>query len=334
MTSRNIVICCDGTGNEYGTKNTNVVEIFKMLKLENPVDQVAFYDPGVGTMGDPSLHTGLGKTINKGLGLAFGRGMTRIIHDAYRYAMNSYRDGDRLFLFGFSRGAYTVRALAGMVHKIGLLKKGSENLIPYATRLYKEHPENPEQWRVVNGFKKTFSKKCQIHFLGVWDTVKSVGLCRRSVTLDYTLNNPGLLHGRHAVSLDERRSHYQTNLWGYKNGSDFQEVWFPGVHSDVGGSYEACGLAQISLKWMARAAEQYGLLLDKAKMEKIQPDPLGLIHNPLKPYWWALGWKRREVRHLNAEPDAGTWIHSSVKARMEAVNSYKPSIPQDSIFVD
>jgi len=336
MTSRNIIICCDGTGNEYGTRNTNVVEVFKMLDLTDPSTQIAFYDPGVGTMGDPRLYTGLGKTVNKGLGLTFGRGMTRNIYDAYRYIMNSYRKGDHLFLFGFSRGAYTVRALAGMIHKMGLLKKGSENLIPYATRLYKKHPQNPEDWRVVNGFKKTFSQPCPIHFLGVWDTVKSVGLMRRRVTLDYTLKNPSILHGRHAVSLDERRSQYRTNLWGYPNGDAFKEIWFPGVHSDVGGSYTERGLSDISLKWMLEAACRHGLLIDSARFRDIKPDPLAPMHNPLKPYWWVLGWSRRLVRTLNQSPESPkkVWIHPSVKIRMEEISSYKPDLPEHSIFME
>lgn len=334
MAPRNLVICCDGTGNEYGTRNTNVVELFKMLALDEPDRQIAFYDPGVGTMGDPSLNTGFGKSLNKGLGLAFGRGMTRNIHDAYRYIMNSFHSGDRIFMFGFSRGAYTVRALAGMIHKMGLLKKGSENLIPYAIALYKKHPETREDWRVVNGFKRTFSREVPIHFLGIWDTVKSVGWLRRRVVLDFTVNNKSVLHGRHAVSLDERRRQYQTNLWGYPNGEDFQEVWFPGVHSDVGGSYKENGLSQISLKWMVEAAQKKGLIVDEQKHDAIQGDPLGHLHNPLKPYWWMLGWKKRAIRRLEENADETVWIHRSVQARMNADPNYRPMLPSDCVFVD
>ena len=332
--SRNIVVCCDGTGNEYGKKNTNVVEVYKTLDLEYPEKQIAYYDPGVGTMGDPALSTGVGKTVNKGLGLAFGRGMTRNMEDAYRYIMNSYRKGDRLFLFGFSRGAYTARALAGMIHKMGLLKKGSENLIPYALKLYKKHPETPDEWRIVNGFKKTFARPCKVHFMGVWDTVKSVGWFRRRVTLDFTMNNPSIRYGRHAVAIDEKRSQYRTNLWGSKNRSDFREVWFAGVHSDVGGSYEENGLSNVSLKWMLDAARSYGMIIDEDKLAAIIPDPMGKMHNPLTPFWWLLGWAKRKVRTMCREEGAMVWVHSSVKVRQEGDPKYKPAIPDDAVFVE
>ena len=124
---KNIVICCDGTGKEYGRNNSNVVKLYQRLVRDS--DQVTFYDPGVGTFSFPGRN--LGRQSGIVLGSAFGAGMQINIEDAYRYLMDRYRTGDRVFLFGFSRGAFTVRALAGMPHKCGLLQRGSINLVPH-----------------------------------------------------------------------------------------------------------------------------------------------------------------------------------------------------------
>ena len=120
--ANNIVICCDGTGNEFSDQNSNVVKLYSTLAIDK--NQRGYYLPGVGTMGDPNTRTRIGKKWSVLTGLAFGNGILRNIGDAYRYLMNTYRDGDRVFLFGFSRGAYTVRALAGVLHMYGLLSPG------------------------------------------------------------------------------------------------------------------------------------------------------------------------------------------------------------------
>ena len=334
---RNLVICCDGTGNEFGTHNTNVVEVFSALDKTDRTRQIAYYNPGVGTMSAPGLQTPLAKLVSKGLGLAFGRGMTRNIEDAYIYLMNNYQPGDQIFIFGFSRGAYTVRALTGMLHKMGLLEKGSDNLVPYAVRLYRKHPKTDEEWKIVRGFAKNFGRECKPHFIGVWDTVKSVGWFRRRVTLDFTFKNPDMKHGRHAVSIDEKRTQYRTNLWGHLNSDDVQEVWFSGVHSDVGGSYAERGLSDITLKWMLEAARHYGLLIEQAALDALHPDPMGKLHNPLWPFWWLLGWKQRIIRKLQfpaSQPPAEVWIHESVQQRMQGSGgSYRPNIPPNARFV-
>ena len=115
---KNIVVCCDGTGNEYGRHNTNVVKLYEAIVRD--ASQIAFYDPGVGTFS--VLGRRLGRPVGIILGKAFGYGLRQNIEDAYRYLMDRYDPGDRLFLFGFSRGAYTARALAGMLYRCGLLQ--------------------------------------------------------------------------------------------------------------------------------------------------------------------------------------------------------------------
>src|ERR1700758_2914741 len=135
MMAKNIVICCDGTGNEFGTHNSNVVKLYATLIVDGR-RQVGYYHPGVGTMGAPTAPNRLSRAWSTVMGLAFGAGFLTNVEDAYRYLMNVFEDGDQVYLFGFSRGAYTVRALAGVLHMYGLLCPGNEGLIPYITQMF------------------------------------------------------------------------------------------------------------------------------------------------------------------------------------------------------
>ena len=177
--AKNIVICCDGTGNEFGDHNSNVVKLYSALIIDGK-RQVGYYHPGVGTMGAPTAHNKISEAWSVVMGLAFGAGLLANVGDAYRYLMNVYEDGDRVYLFGFSRGAYTVRALGGVIHMFGLLCPGNNGLIPYIIRLYARRTRNAagmkNTFEVADGFKFTFCRDCPLHFVGVWDTVSSVGL--------------------------------------------------------------------------------------------------------------------------------------------------------------
>ena len=171
-------------------------------------------------------------------GLAFGYGLTQAISDCYSFLMDTFEPGDRdVLLFGFSRGAYTVRALSGMLHMFGLLRPKDYNQIGYATEMLKTKQDDAS-FQVAAQFKATFSRECKPHFVGVWDTVSSVGWAWDPLHLPYTARNPDLRIGRHAVSIDERRSFFRQNLWSQPlPGQDIKQVWFAGVHSDVGGGY-------------------------------------------------------------------------------------------------
>lgn len=364
MDGKNIIICCDGTGNEYRAgNNTNVVRLFRVLKKDNKKKQIAFYDPGVGTMAAPGVQLPLAKLITKLLGLAFGYGFSKNVSDVYQFLMEFYEPGDKIFVFGFSRGAYTARAIAGFIKMIGLLEKGSENLIPYAFKLYKDRKrikpkwakgvltpvayllyffwKKEPDWRAAAGFKKMFSRKnVNVHFLGVWDTVKSIGWLRRRIVLPYTFFNNHIEYGRHAVSIDEKRSQYRPNLWGYKNSEKFREVWFAGVHSDIGGSYPERGLSDITLDWMISELKFLtNIEFDNKELSKIPPpNPLGKLHNPLLPIWWILGWWKRTIHKLASRKSK--WqekqypmIYNFVKIRMEKDKSYKPDIPENAEYV-
>src|SRR6266852_3601758 len=179
--AKNIVICCDGTGNEFGESKSNVVNLYKLLVHDD--SQVAYYHPGVGTMGARSALTGITRWWTKVIGLAFGYGISDNIADAYQFLMRTFEPDDKVYVFGFSRGAYTARALCGMLHIIGLLREDNEGLIPFAIRMIKNRKID---FSVAGEFKKAFSQECKPHFTGVWDTVSSLGWVYNAVRFPFT----------------------------------------------------------------------------------------------------------------------------------------------------
>lgn len=314
---KNIVICCDGTGNEYCKKKTNVAKLFDIV--ENRGDrQVAYYDPGVGTLGSTYAITWFGKKLSWLFGLAFAFGLPENIEDAYSFLMDNYEDGDRIYLFGFSRGAYTVRALGGMIMKCGLLHKEHKNLIPYATKLYRNRKKKRNSETVV-GFRNAFShKRCIPYFIGVWDTVKSVGVRNKIRFADSKLAEE-IPFGYHALSIDEKRFKFRPVLWESSNtrAQTIEQVWFPGVHCDVGGSYDRDGLSDTALKWMAKKARAQGLIVDTELLDKIIPNCGQKPNKSFKWFWLILGFYRRKIK-------AGDLVHSAAMKRMDKVKGYRP----------
>ena len=320
---KNIVICCDGTGNEFNPQsNSNVVKLCSTLVINQ--DQVSYYHPGVGTMGAPTASTWREKQWTRIKGLAFGAGFFEEVGRAYRYLMYNYNDypvdgqtvHDHVYLFGFSRGAYTARALASLLKMFGLLHPGNEEQIPYVLRMF-ERRHKKENHRALldeaKQFQEVFSRPCLIHFAGLWDTVSSVGWVTEPVKLPYTARNPIIANVRHAQSIDERRISFRQNSFRplmkgdeVDDGThspitqDFKQVWFAGVHSDVGGSYapDKSGLSQIALGWMLVEAESRGLLLDPDKVRRVlcysppdspcAPNPVADLNISLCGAWWIL----------------------------------------------
>jgi uncharacterized protein (DUF2235 family) len=302
--SKNIVICCDGTDNQFSGQQTNVIRLYKCAKYI-PIQQVTYYDPGVGTMPAPGLYTKLAKRISVLLGLVTGFGFMQNLEDAYRFLMQNYEEGDRVYLFGFSRGAFTVRALAGMLYAVGLLRPGTDNLIPYARRYWRKcYTKNGLE--VANDFKNTLSRECKPHFVGVWDTVASIGWFNYFKVFPHTRHNPDIAIFRHAVSIDERRCCFRQNLADPDITNPKQSVmnvWFSGVHSDIGGGYPEAesGLSKITFQWITEEAHNAGLIVDDAifKMEVGQipmpdgtmltsPNPEAMLHKSLHGLWWLL----------------------------------------------
>lgn len=288
---RTLVLCFDGTGDQFDADNSNIVELFAMLKKDDREQQLCYYQAGIGTYTNPEIATPMMAKISKTLDEAIAWNLNAHVMDGYEFLMQNYKAGDRICIFGFSRGAYTARALAGMIHKVGLLPACNHQQIPFAYKMFTSVDELG--WKQSNAFKKTFSVDVKIEFIGVWDTVNSVGLIPRR--LPFTTSNTIVRTFRHAVALDERRSKFKANHWNRPTEKEaalgipgqkpkdsrpkpvkkhtlramerqfsehddiptnIEEVWFAGCHCDVGGGSVANGtphtLARIPLRWMIR----------------------------------------------------------------------------------
>jgi uncharacterized protein (DUF2235 family) len=311
--SKNIIICTDGTGNEFSDKNaTNVVETYLIAtKSEN---QLVYYDPGVGTGG---FHYDEGKgVLTAGFDKATGAGVHENTKQAYRFLMEVYEPGDDVYLFGFSRGAFTARSLTGMLYEVGLLEKHNENQLEYASKYYLDK----EFKQFAPYFKEKFSQHCPVHFVGVWDTVVSTVLVEGEGFADARIS-PEVTYGYHAVSIDERRKDFPVTLWDPGSvgaNQTVEQVWFSGVHSDVGGWYEERDLSSIALIWMLEHAEDAGLSLDSTELEKrrMQRKALGKINNSYTGFWKFRGSRTRII------PEDSR-IHASALQRSDELAGYE-----------
>lgn len=312
---KSIVICCDGTANEFAVHNTNVVKLYSTLVHDRP-GQCTYYHPGIGTMEPPGALSPLRRRVTRVLGLALGAYLENDIRDAYVFLMQNYQVGDKVFFFGFSRGAYTVRAVGSLLRMYGLLRLGNEALVPYAIRmmmaitkarrnqagLHRYQQWITEYFELAARFKATLARPCTPFFVGIWDTVSSVGWIDNPLKLPYSADNGDIAIGRHAIALDERRAFFRTNLWRPGNDPkethgpvDLLQVWFPGVHCDVGGGFPEAesGLSKLALEWMLDEAEPHGLLVDSQKRQavlggappNVGPDPRAIMHESLTGFW-------------------------------------------------
>ncbi|MEE9452208.1 MAG: DUF2235 domain-containing protein [Gammaproteobacteria bacterium] len=241
---KNIIICFEGTGNRFNGHATNVVHTVARVVKEG---QAVCYDPGVGTFSlFNKARLSKKNSISAWLGRIFGYGLEHNIFEAYKFLMRKYSPEDKLFIMGFSRGAYTARALAGVLHKCGLLEDLCYNLIPTIADVYFQ-PNNDD---LAQRFKQTFSKPCKAHFIGVWDTVKSLGYFFGR-HFPNTRLNVDTSYGYHAISIDENREKFQACLWDEVNKASHQvieQIWFPDVHANIGGGYADHGLSDIALQ--------------------------------------------------------------------------------------
>jgi uncharacterized protein (DUF2235 family) len=342
--SKRIVVLSDGTGNELKAEGiSNVVRLADLLTKDNPEGQVVFYDPGVGTLGSQGSLTGVGRGVTKVLGLGFGYGLRTNVAEGYRFVMDEYEEGDEIFLLGFSRGAYTSRAIAGLINHVGLLPSGSWNLIPYAMKLFwhsmkrdgeKVSPVSDAEWDVAEDFSQIFGRpdfprkrENGIRYVGVWDTVNATGSLTRTVVLPYTDSLQCVQTVRHAVSIDEKRKPYEPQLLELdgKNAQrcadgDMKEVWFAGVHSDIGGDRV---LSDITLQWIVDGAIEAGLDVDDYRYDAYGRLDVSAALADLGEnegvFWEILGRKDREIHPKNAR------IHESVILRMGQRADYRPA---------
>lgn len=282
---KRLVVCCDGTWNDTDNQSTdtNVFRIAKAIHGSQQTGgtlQIVLYLRGVGTSGLKA------ETWLEG---ATGFGVDDNIRSAYMFLAQNYLPGDQIFLFGFSRGAYTARSLVGFLSACGILKRQELGHLPDAWAYYRSDPPHRPQ-----DFCARYHTDCHtdamIDFLGVWDTVGALGIpvdiLAAANEKKFAFHDTGpcklLKHGCHALAIDEHRHNFVPTLWtgAAPAGVKIDQVWFAGAHADVGGGYATRALADIPLVWMAGKAEADGLALDWSCLpDKNRLDPLAAIHD-------------------------------------------------------
>ncbi|KAF8756833.1 hypothetical protein RHS01_04096 [Rhizoctonia solani] len=216
LPGRSLVLCFDGTGDQYDHDNSNIVRFVQLLKKDDKKRQMVYYQTGIGTGVGPQPSGVFTSKLSQTLDTMIASGLGDHVRGGYEFLMQNYNEGDRISIFGFSRGAYTARALAGMLHKVGLLPAYNHEQVAFAYKMFKRDDE--EGWKMSNGFKRAFCIDVKIDFVGVFDTVNSVGIIPRE--LPFAKSNYLIRVFRHAVALDEHRAKFQPNLWGRSTESE------------------------------------------------------------------------------------------------------------------
>ncbi|KAF8630027.1 hypothetical protein AX15_003142 [Amanita polypyramis BW_CC] len=309
---RVMVVCFDGTGNKFG-ENSNVVRFFRALRKDKRKEQIVYYQPGIGTYNKRAFITQTMNTVSTALDSAIALHLDDHVKDGYKYIIQNYHPGDKICLFGFSRGAHTARVVAGMLYKVGILPKENIQQVDFAFSIYSI--TGLQGYKLSQEFKKTFASSVDIEFVGVWDTVSSVGIVPQSHP--YTSINYAVKVFRHALALDERRVRFRPNVWSEltpereqeldvdlpdpdpidnsdrnnwrynppnRDHADVKEVWFAGCHADVGGGSHSTrrnqSLSYIPLRWMIKECilAGTGILFDMEYLkESLDFDFQGLL---------------------------------------------------------
>ena len=329
MNRKRLVVCCDGTWNDAdaGGEFTNVVRIARAIRpndarTASEIPQIVYYHPGVGTGGDAVEHV---------VGGAIGLGLSRNVRDAYSFLADNYCDGDEVLLFGFSRGAYTARSVAGLIGWAGLLQKAEMDdfaLLWEGYRL-KDKPGYPDRRQAFPQRAAVVPIKC----VGVWDTVGALGipghlgdLFTQFYQFHDTKLGPHVENAFHALAIDEHREDFVPTLWqrlpDAPAGQKLVQVWFAGAHSNVGGGYVEHGLSDVALAWMAG---QVAPLLDldrdylASRQDRRDGWGLGKIYDSAAGLF---GLRQKVNRPLLQ--GASEQLHASVKVRLDA-GGYAPA---------
>jgi uncharacterized protein (DUF2235 family) len=342
MPVKRLIICFDGTWNAADSEKaeTNVARLARSVRAnsgDDGVQQLVLYLRGVGTSGT---------LLQKLIAGATGDGVEDIIRSAYMFLAQNYVparmeggrliEPDEIFLFGFSRGAFSARSLAGFISSCGLLKRQRLGDLASAWEYYREVKNRSPQ-----DFMATCNTDCHsnvsVTFLGVWDTVGALGIpvgmlgeLSAEVHAFHNTEPSGIVkHAAHALAIDEKRDEFVPTLWTGKApaGSVIEQVWFAGCHSDVGGGYKDRGLADIPLAWMAKRAELNGLKLDWNG--GLLPDPAVL--DPLAPMHDSrAGWSSKDrltptIRRV-LEKDAKVSLFERLYAPRDSDGNILPTI--------
>jgi uncharacterized protein (DUF2235 family) len=352
---KRLAVFCDGTWNraDHVDKDgvaapTNVVKLFNAVAPTdaNGVEQLPHYEEGVGT----------GK-LDHWIGGGLGVGLSSHVVKSYEWLIAKYQPGDELWFFGFSRGAFTARSLAGLVRNSGILRPENKDKVKQAYRLYRDPRKKSEPSEIAaRTFRKenAWSEETEITFVGVWDTVGALGIPIGSGRIpllsklwafhDTTLSSH-VHNAYHAIAIDELRKPFKPTLWVKKDdepevapNQNVEQVWFSGVHSDVGGGYSDSSLSEITLWWMATKARSCGLALKPDHLTvkptgfdeknrhigiELAPNPDGEIHDSMSLMYKPLGPYHRRLRAHEGETVRGE-LASTAKTRHDNIEIYRP----------
>ena len=343
---KRIITCSDGTWNKPEDKDrgvpvkTNVAKMFnnicaigKDLRTQADVKQLKAYDTGVGT--GYSL-------IDKITGGVTGAGIDKNIKDMYSFICMNYVKEDEIYLFGFSRGAYTARSLAGFIRNCGLLRPENIHLVNQAYNLYRDRNEYSlpdsdmmQSWRAQYCVEDVTS----IMFIGIWDTVGALGIPLPFLsTLNYNKYkfhdcklSSFVNHAYHALALHEKRSLFEPTLWEISDTvkddpnhiQKMEQRWFAGVHSNIGGGYSDSGLSDLTLEWIANKAADVGLCFHDPYKDITHANYNGEIRNSITPAYWLTNTSPRKIDLKN--PLSKQCIDESVLKRYAEMPSAIPS---------
>ncbi|MET0385056.1 MAG: DUF2235 domain-containing protein [Polyangiales bacterium] len=344
---KRLVICCDGTWSDADQINNGVpcpTNVFRLAchvaKRDGVATQVVHYDPGVGT----------GNVLDRVSGGAFGGGLEENIHDAYRFLAQNYERGDEIYLYGFSRGAYTARSTAGMIRKCGILRR--ESIVDHyrqALALYRaeSHPDDAEPTRFRQRHSLVPEGDIPIKLIGVWDTVGALGIplrglrwiTRRAHQFHDTELSASVEHAYHALAIDEHRDPFAPTLWAYrpKPFQTVEQVWFCGSHGDVGGGLPERGLSDLSLQWMLDKSQRAGLAIDRevAAAQPLAGSAIAPVHHSTSALYRMVCGLDRVIGiapGLDGAPDGGglvndptQGVHESVRQRWDSDPRYRPT---------
>lgn len=339
---KRIVICFDGTWNKPDknkskeSTETNVYRLYeavKEIKTGKVVRQLKWYDKGVGTKWYEKIRGSL------------GYGLSKNIQEGYGQLIDWYEDGDEIFVFGFSRGAYSARSLIGLINNCGLLKRENKKLISKAYEMYRHREKEPKSEEATN-FRELYSKEIKVKFLGVWDTVGALGipleafkaLNDKKYNFHDTKFSSVIENVFHALAVDEHREDYNVTLFEQDtkvNIESFEQCWFPGAHSDVGGSYNIRALSDISLEWMMGKAKKFQLEFKTKTLPIIKDENyLSPIHDSytefLKGIYSSL--KGRYYRKIFSDQLNNETINDSVKIKVQKDKTYRPKNLEDIVY--
>ena len=320
---KNIVVFSDGTGQDGGTgDNTNVYRLFNLI-LDRSSRQISFYDRGLGT------------GWRKASGNIAGRGFSKNVIQCYEFIFQNFEHDDKIFLFGFSRGAATIRSLTGFIHLFGILPRSRSKLIKEAWKIYLIRDADRRKEQAKDFVDLNHTMWTHVEFLGVWDTVAALGTPNRKINRvidriiphgfhDFNLSE-SVIHACHALAIDDARKSFHPVLFepNLTKGQTLRQIWFMGMHTDVGGGYPENELSDIVLEWMLHHSVRHGLHIFKPKKwSTCLPNPDGKMHDSRDKLWKRIIFKAKPREWDNSRYGRAV-VHESVMLRTASIDNRK-----------